>query len=353
MPVIIHIAEVKKLFDVPDHRKVHANPIPALGGVGIFGGFMFATLICINFNNSIDFQFDLAAGIVLFFIGLKDDLLVISPSKKFIGQVLAAFLIVIPGHLQLTDLNGLFGIHHLSYVPSVLLTMLVILMVINAFNLIDGLDGLAGSLGIVSCALMGMYFINNHIYDYAVLAFAICGSIVAFLSFNFQPARIFMGDTGSLLIGLVNAILVVKMVSIAQGTSLFGIEANAVLGLALLFVPVMDIIRVSIMRIINGRSPFKADKNHIHHILLKKGFNHNQVVLILLLIQSFSYFLVFIAQGISVSWLMLFMVCIYFAGIQLVKKLSFTYSKNTSIMKEQEVNGTVHALHDQPFLINQ
>jgi len=350
MPVIIHIAEVKRLFDIPDNRKVHATPIPALGGVGIFGGFMFASLLCISFNNSLDFQFDLAAGIVLFFIGLKDDLLVISPSKKFIGQLLAAFLVVVPGQLQFTDLNGLFGIHQLTYVPYVLLSMLVILMVINAFNLIDGLDGLAGSLGIVSCALMGMYFINNHIYNYAVLAFAMCGSIVAFLSFNFQPARIFMGDTGSLLIGLVNAILVVKMTSGTQSTNLFGIEANAALGLALLFVPVMDIIRVSIMRVINGRSPFKADKNHIHHILLAKGFNHNQVVLILLLTQSFSYFLVYVGQGMSPSWLILFMVCIYFGGIQFIKGISFTNSKASTPIKEKEVQGVIHTLHDQPAL---
>ncbi|HEU0063825.1 MAG TPA: MraY family glycosyltransferase, partial [Flavisolibacter sp.] len=179
MPVIIHIAEVKKLFDIPDNRKVHSAPIPALGGVGIFGGFMFACLLCISFDSTDGFQFYLGAAIVLFFIGLKDDLLVISPSKKFMGQLLAAFLLVYPGKLQISNLHGLFGIQQLSYYPAFILSMLAVLIIVNAFNLIDGLDGLAGTLGIISCALMGMYFINNHIYNYAILAFAMSGSIVA------------------------------------------------------------------------------------------------------------------------------------------------------------------------------
>ncbi|MBO9632934.1 MAG: undecaprenyl/decaprenyl-phosphate alpha-N-acetylglucosaminyl 1-phosphate transferase, partial [Chitinophagaceae bacterium] len=206
IPVIITVAERKKLFDIPDERKIHQTPIPSLGGLGIFAGFILACLISIQFQKSTEMQYFLGAAFVIFFLGLKDDILVISPIKKFIGQVLAAFLIIYKGGVQLTSMHGFMGIQELPESFSLLFTYLTVIVIINAFNLIDGIDGLAGSLGLMTSIIFGFYFLQNNMVGYAILAFSLAGSVAAFLIFNFQPAKIFMGDTGSLLIGLITSI---------------------------------------------------------------------------------------------------------------------------------------------------
>src|SRR4029453_16934176 len=178
--------------------KIHHSPIPSLGGLGIFAGFVMASLLTISFGGAPEFQYFIAAALVIFFLGLKDDILVISPIKKFIGQVLAAFLIVYKGGIQIKSMYGFLGIHELPEMFSLLLTYLTIIVIINSFNLIDGIDGLAGSLGLMAAAIFGFYFLKVNNLPYAVLAFALAGSLIAFLIFNFQPAKIFMGDSGSM-----------------------------------------------------------------------------------------------------------------------------------------------------------
>ena len=211
IPVIINVAEMKKLFDMPDARKIHQVAITPLGGIGIFAGFIFGCLLTINFKDASEFQYFIAASMVIFFLGLKDDILVLSPIKKFIGQVLAAFLIIYYGRIQIRSMHGFFGIHEIPEMFSLLISYFSVIVIINSFNLIDGVDGLAGSLGLMSAALFGIYFMSVHMEPYYVLAFSLCGTLLAFLIFNFQPAKIFMGDTGSLLIGVVNAILVYEI----------------------------------------------------------------------------------------------------------------------------------------------
>ncbi len=201
IPVIINVAEMKKLFDVPDARKIHQVAITPLGGIGIFAGFVFGCLLTINFKFAPEFQYFIAATMVIFFLGLKDDILVLSPIKKFIGQVLAAFLIIYYGRVQIHSMHGFFGIHEIPEMFSLLISYFSVIVIINSFNLIDGVDGLAATLGLISSAFFGIYFMFVGMEPYYVLAFSLCGSLLAFLIFNFQPAKIFMGDTGSLLIG--------------------------------------------------------------------------------------------------------------------------------------------------------
>src|SRR5438105_4727812 len=141
IPVIITVAERKKLFDIPDERKIHQSPIPSLGGLGIFAGFILASLIAINFQTTADFQYFFAAAFVIFFLGLKDDILVISPIKKFIGQVLAAFLIIYKGGIQIRSMHGFLGLEGpLPEMYSLVLTYFTVIVIINSFNLIDGVD---------------------------------------------------------------------------------------------------------------------------------------------------------------------------------------------------------------------
>jgi UDP-GlcNAc:undecaprenyl-phosphate/decaprenyl-phosphate GlcNAc-1-phosphate transferase len=278
IPVIIQVADAKKLFDVPDARKVHLTPIPSLGGLGIFAGMILSFLVTFPIQLAPEFQYFLAAALVIFFLGLKDDILVISPIKKLIGQFIAAFLIIYKGDIQIKSMHGFLGVYELPEVTSLALTYLTVIVIINSFNLIDGVDGLAGSLGLMTALVFGAYFYYVGQTPYAMMAFILAGSLLGFLIFNHSPARIFMGDTGSLLLGLVNAILVLRFIDIADtpGGAL-PLNASPAIGFAILMVPLFDTIRVFSLRILNRRSPFSPDRNHIHHLLLDKGLSHSAV----------------------------------------------------------------------------
>jgi UDP-GlcNAc:undecaprenyl-phosphate/decaprenyl-phosphate GlcNAc-1-phosphate transferase len=282
IPVIITVAETKKLFDVPDERKVHITPVTPLGGLGIFAGFIFACLLTVRFGIAQEFQYFMAASLVIFFLGLKDDILVISPIKKFIGQVLAAFLVIYYGGAQIKSMHGFLGLYQMPEMFSLILTYFAVIVIINSFNLIDGVDGLAGSLGLMASSIFGIYFLMVDMPAYSILAFSMAASLLAFLIFNFQPAKIFMGDTGSLLVGLVSAILVIKFINVANtGDTTYPITSAPAVGFAILLIPLLDTLRVFGIRIYYRRSPFSPDRNHIHHILLDKGFSHRAITLII------------------------------------------------------------------------
>lgn len=286
IPVIIQVAKDKKLFDEPDERKVHKNVIPTLGGLGIFAGFIIATLICVPSDNNYEIQFFAAAAIVIFLLGIKDDILVLSASKKFIGQLIAAGIIIKFGKVQITDMYGFMGIHQLPYAASIILSIFTIIVITNSFNLIDGVDGLAGSLGLLTTLVFGIYFIYAGKATYAVMAFALAGSTIGFLLYNYSPAKIFMGDTGSLLLGLVNSILVIKFINCAginvggEANSELSLPAAPAIGFAILMIPLFDTLRVFGLRILDRRSPFSPDRTHVHHFLLDLGFNHRAITLI-------------------------------------------------------------------------
>ncbi len=282
IPAIIHAAQEKKLFDFPDERKLHRQPVPSLGGIGIFSGFITAFLLTASFSEfSIRFQYLLAAALVIFFVGLKDDLLVISPFKKFLGQVLAAAIICFKGGLVITSMDGFLGIYELPEMAGYLLTMLTIVVVINAYNLIDGVDGLATVLSLISAIFFAIYFGVNDYLAYACMATSLIGALLAFLIFNAQPARIFMGDTGSMMLGLLHAMMVIQFLNTAPTAPILPIDAAPAIGFAIMFIPLFDTLRVFSFRMLRGTSPFTPDRNHIHHILLRFRFSHNKVVLVL------------------------------------------------------------------------
>src|SRR3984885_13189703 len=306
IPAVINVAEMKKLFDMPDARKVHHFPITPLGGLGIFAGFMFGCLLTIHLSEYPEIQYFIAASFVIFFLGLKDDILVISPIKKFIGQVLAAFIIIYYGGIQIRSMNGFLGVYQLPEMFSLLLTYFAVIVVINSFNLIDGIDGLAGSLGLLSTVVFGVYFLNVSpaLLPYAVIAFALAGSLLAFLIFNWQPAKIFMGDTGSLLVGTINAILVIKFINVANASNIkFPINASPAVGFTILMIPLLDTLRVFGIRILHRRSPFSPDRNHIHHLLLDRGFSHRAITLTLVAVNLLTIALVFLARSQNCTFL--------------------------------------------------
>jgi UDP-GlcNAc:undecaprenyl-phosphate GlcNAc-1-phosphate transferase len=279
IPIVIQVAKDKKLFDEPDERKVHKTVIPTLGGLGIFAGFIIATLMGVPSGITSELQYFAAATTVIFFLGLKDDILVLSASKKFIGQLVAAGIVIKFGGVQLDNMHGFLGIHEIPRVASVILTIFTIIVITNSFNLIDGVDGLAGSLGLLTTLVFGIYFFFAGQLTYAVMALSLSGSIVAFLIYNFSPAKIFMGDTGSLLLGLVNSILVIKFINVAgfPAPTKFALEASPAIGFAILMIPLFDTLRVFTLRILDRRSPFSPDRTHVHHFLLDIGFTHRMI----------------------------------------------------------------------------
>jgi UDP-GlcNAc:undecaprenyl-phosphate GlcNAc-1-phosphate transferase len=316
IPVIIFVAKSKKLYDVPDARKIHDAPIPSLGGLGIFAGFIMACLTIIALDQAPDFQYFFAACFVIFFLGLKDDILDITPIKKFIGQVLAAFLIIYKGNIQIQSMHGFLGIEHLPPMFSIFFTYLTVIVIINSFNLIDGVDGLAASLALMAVIIFGIYFYMVNMQAYAILSFATAGSLVAFLIFNFQPAKIFMGDTGSLLLGLINAILVIKFINVADSPNVkVPISSAPAVGFAILMITLLDTLRVFGIRIGRRRSPFSPDRNHIHHILLDKGLSHSTITISLVSVNLLFIAGVYMLRSYNCTLLILGIFAIFFAVI--------------------------------------
>ncbi len=283
IPSIIYVAHLKNLLDEPNFRAVHTNLTPRLGGMAIFAGFMSAVTIFGDVTPQI--QRLLASTLILFFIGLKDDISSVSAFKKFFVQILATGIVMFLGDIKINDFQGFLGIHQIDDRFAYAFTFLVIVGLINAFNLIDGLDGLAGSIILISSASFGYFFYKFGGTQYApftLVAFCLMGGILGFLRYNFHKAIIFMGDTGSLVCGMIVSVMAIQFVKMKA------VESAPSIAVAILIIPVFDTARVFGKRIFNGKSPFAPDKNHIHHILIRNGLSQMQTVVLLSLINIFT-----------------------------------------------------------------
>ncbi|XZF14760.1 MraY family glycosyltransferase [Chitinophagaceae bacterium MMS25-I14] len=301
IPRIIYIAKRKRLFDMPDNqRKIHLKIIPNLGGVAIFFGFIIVASLTVNPILFTKWNYIAAATLVLFVTGIKDDLINLPPLKKMVAQFAAAAITTLFADIRLTSLHGFMGIYELPYAVSIAFTTLGCMFVTNAFNLVDGIDGLAGSIGILCCFILGIFLGMEGNVSAACVAFSLMGAIAGFLRFNFSPAKIFMGDTGSLLIGFTISVLCILFInSYSGGNAIFSNivhtpKSALLFSLAVLFIPIFDTFRVFTTRSIKGHSPFRADRTHLHHYLLDLGFSHTSAVSVLitsnLLIILVSYF---------------------------------------------------------------
>lgn len=273
IPPIISLINRFRLYDVPNARKVHSAPIPTMGGIAIMGGMVMSLLLWFPFSNEMPqvcFFFSIA---VLFGLGILDDLKDLAARYKFIIQLALAGLIAISG-IRITSLDGLFGIHELPFEAQYSCTILAIVGITNAFNLIDGIDGLAGGIGFMSLLTLGFLLTLSGDANTALIAFALAGGIMAFLYFNINPARIFMGDTGSLVLGFVIAVLCIRLLQVGHFVDTPVLSNAPVFVMGIVLIPVFDTIRVFSLRIWKGKSPFEADRTHIHHLLTNQGFTH-------------------------------------------------------------------------------
>lgn len=303
IPSIIRIARVKHLYDVPGERSSHDTIIPTLGGLGIFIGFILSITFWTDFSVYPSLQYLEFALVTVFFLGIKDDIIAISPLYKTIGILLASGVLVIWGDVRITSFSGFFGIGELPYWASIAFTIFVIFTIINAFNLIDGINGLCSSSGIITSLSFGVWFFlagGEVNYQRVIIIVSLIGALLAFLRYNITPAKIFMGDTGSLLLGLLLSFFVIEFLEAnKEYHGPYKINSSPVVAMGFMAIPLVDMAKVFIIRLSQGKSPFYPDKNHIHHLLLKLGLTHTAATLILSIVSMFFAFLVLLLQDIG------------------------------------------------------
>ena len=268
------------LKDTPDIRSSHTIPVPTFGGIV----FYISYILILFFAQSLDsnhVSITLIASIsILFFTGLLDDLRNLSPKIKFLCQIIGVALLMFQPDFRILSFHGFMGIYEIPLYVSVGGSMFFLLGLINAFNLIDGIDGLTGITGVIVASFYSYMLYNLGYFFYLSISLATIATLLAFLRFNFSNKRkIFMGDTGSLVIGLVLGLLTLKLLSVADDaySSLSFYRAQLPLFLiAVLFVPLLDTMRVMFLRLTSGVSMFKPDRNHLHHIIVDFGLSHRK-----------------------------------------------------------------------------
>ena len=299
IPSVITVAKQKGLFDKPDHRKLHVNKVPRLGGLAIIAGFSIAVSIWgIPTEIASRLQYLQAALIVLFFSGLKDDIVVLTPIKKLMSQLLAAALVVVGEDIRITSFYGLFGVTELNIWVSYILSVFTIVVITNAFNLIDGIDGLAGGIGFIISITFGLWFNFIDQVGWSIISFSLAGALIGFLVFNFNPAKIFMGDAGSLCTGFLLSIMAVQFIEFnrPEVQNYYKITTAPVIAIAILVIPLFDTFRVFTIRLLKKKSPFSADRNHLHHMLLKTGLGHKEVSLVLYIVNIIFVLIAFLLK---------------------------------------------------------
>lgn len=293
-PALIKVAVLKRLIDVPsEDRKIHKRAIPTIGGVIIYAATLFSFSLWYNiddlhqydqiYESVKEFKILVATSLVLFFVGVKDDIIGTSPVKKLFANILVGLILVLMGDIRITGLHGVFGVNEIPLWGSVFLSLFTYIVVVNAMNLIDGVDGLAAGIGFIAASVFGVWFVFANEYTLASLSFSLSGALLGFLIFNFSPAKIFMGDSGSLIIGMFLCVLSIKLIEypITRINNFWVHVSNPMIVIAALSYPLTDTLRIFTIRAAKGQSPFAADRNHLHHRLLDCGYSHLKTVIII------------------------------------------------------------------------
>ncbi len=271
IPVLVNIANSHNMYDHPNGRTTHLLPTPRLAGIAMFLSVILSVSLLSRLESFPQFQYAVAGSIIIFFIGLKDDMMGISFKKKFIAQLGAASILILLAGYRFTSLHGYFGVYEIGVTASFCITLFFIIGITNAFNLIDGVDGLSGSLALTAFATFGTWFLMNKDYTFALLCASAMGSIIAFLRFNLWSVKnkIFLGDTGAQFLGFMMAVVVIHFNEMNISASLiWPVKATPVVSFGVLLIPILDTFRVMLSRMIQRKSPFSPDRTHIHHHLL-------------------------------------------------------------------------------------
>ncbi len=378
-PSLIRVAIRKNLTDAPgDLRKLHTRSIPTLGGVMIFAGTLFSFVLLLptisgsmmadgtsvsqianvayqhaaevkmNYSDASqiisDSSYFIAVMLILFFIGVKDDIIGTAAVYKLLAHVMIGMILVLMAGIRITSFHGLFGIYGIPYWASVFLSIFTYVVIINSFNFIDGIDGLAAGIGLIGSASFGIWFACAHNPLLASLAFALSGSLTGFMFFNFSPAKIFMGDSGSLIIGLVLSVLGIKLIEYdpAQLPMNLARISRPLFVMSIMAFPLIDALRIVIYRSLKGTSPLAADRNHIHHALLDMNLNHRQICFILYGYTIFITALAILLSGIDNTLAFVVVGCIAIVGLQVPLLIKLRRRRTRSaIVKELNSNQAI------------
>ncbi|MCH5306808.1 MAG: undecaprenyl/decaprenyl-phosphate alpha-N-acetylglucosaminyl 1-phosphate transferase [Prevotella sp.] len=325
-PIILDYCKRKKIYDIPNERKIHTYAIPRMGGISFFPSMVLAFAVClviITFYADLDHPLTiwstsfLVGLAIMYFTGIIDDLIGLSATTKFIAQICAATLLPLSG-LYINNLYGLFGIYEMPAMVGIPLTIFVIVFIDNAINLIDGIDGLAASVSLLALGGFLVYFCQYGVFTntYTILAAGMMGALVTFLYFNLfgsveKNTKIFMGDSGSLSLGFTLGFLSIK--SAMDVPYIWPLRPEALLvPLTLLFVPVADVVRVTFYRLFHHQPLFDADKNHIHHKLMRAGLTqHQALVLILVFIITINLLTYVLYHTLSITMILIVNIVMY------------------------------------------
>lgn len=330
IPKVLWVTKEKQLVKEINHRSSHKIEVPSFGGVAFFLVLILIISILQSLRTAETGNHLIIGLTFLFMAGLKDDLVISTAKLKLVSQIFAAGFIIFSPELELTSLHGFLGITEIPLWVGYSLKLLIVVALINAYNLIDGIDGLAGIAGIVICSSFAITFHLISEPYFVLISVTVMGLLAAFLRYNFSRGhrKIFMGDGGSLTIGFLIAFLSIKILVRKESVTLlnegFMPENRVLFVLAILFLPVYDTLRVIILRLMEGKSPFEADRNHLHHVLLDNKLTHKQASLVLgginILIIGLFIFLSKIFESGSLSLIMLLLFVVVAVIFEILKK---------------------------------
>lgn len=326
IPTIVKISRRKNLMDEPGTRSSHLRKIPNLGGIAIFYSIAVAASV-FAFELFELYKFLFASMVILLYVGVMDDVVVMRAYKKLVAQILVAGLLVVGSDVRIRNLFGVFGIYELNYYASILFSILTFIILTNAFNLIDGIDGLAGGYSVLCSLMFGISYFRLGEYHYPLVVFSavIVGSVLGFLYYNlsnYRTNKIFMGDTGSMILGFLLAFTSINFIDIfidkgIQSVPLYHLQTAPAIAVAILILPIVDTLNVIFVRIKNRRSLFEADKNHIHHKLLKLGLTHRRSSFYMLCYYVFLVAVTYFFRHLNVNLLLLLVMVLGFIGAYL------------------------------------
>lgn len=331
MPKIIGVVTYKRLMDNPNIRSSHIDQVPSLGGIAFYI-VMVLGLYFLNYFDTEAKSVALMPGLlILFIVGLKDDLVVLSPLTKIFAQIAAIIFVLLHPAFQIQTLHGFFGVENISMWIITPLAAFIMLTIINAYNLIDGIDGLASAVGIVIFSILGLLFYLLGMPFFLGICLIMAGSLIAFLRFNLSSTKkIFMGDTGSMLIGFIIACSVIRLFAVPAYKLKelpFQMESLPLVVMAILIVPFFDTARVFTIRIMNKKGPFSPDRNHIHHILIDYlNLSHRRASFFIGIVNVFFIIIfIFLSSTLTNLGILLVMIGIILLMVYFFYRINFSY----------------------------
>ncbi len=341
IPSWINVCKKWNLFEKTDDRKLHHESVPTMGGLAIYAGIIISFLLLSKQLSNQPIQYLIAGSLILFFTGFFDDLLDMNAKKKLALQIIASSIVVFGG-IRITNLYGFLGINEIPIWLQYSVTILFIVSITNAYNLVDGIDGLAGSLGVMASLIFGWLFYQFEYTDYAILSFCMTGALVGFLKYNYHPAKLFMGDTGSLILGFLLATQAINLLDIREIPNAKVSIISPALVAAVLFVPVYDVIRVCVIRILTGVSPLRADRNHVHHMIGSRGFGHRITTIIIVIINLIFVGMAIVFSKLNINLFLLMSVCLGMITINtlVMTKLANIYKKMGGQVNKKSIQGS-------------